>query len=599
MKTGREEIDEYDTEGYRLKKDSLGVILTNTFEATNRKGESEGLITYEIAEFDDIKKLDVDFFDVVNNKQIMGTEFLICIKGEDNIAKTSIECKNLLHKSKRGYKTKVDRPVERFFVNELNDMKSKKVKHVCCFGFINNKNIEYPEYNIVEDDVIKRPTVDYSDFINCKYDKDKIEPLIEKINNKLARCIDEAKIMKIIVAWSISSYIKFELKRLGIRIFPMLVIIGDKGIGKTTALEIFVSKLWNTILLTPQYFEGSQGARIGNLNNDTRPVLVDEKNNFDSWVEILKNSTIKGYIEIPKGTKTGKVKNLRKYFNLCIATNQFNVVDSAFAERIISFTYEDFGDAKLSGEELGNIVDDVKHLGFFIKESLPNWGIESLYRYYSSLYQNKNPRTRDKLITLRIGLDLCDEIGLFPQIKEIKDEELISHNNKSIVSINDVLHDIIKVIVNNTEVRGVTKVDVRQYTDGSEHDITLQLGNFNLIRVFSKKFINDQIYSFFASKGLFIRKGFTGIAISSAILPLINQELKRRGLSLHLKDLKQLGEQLRINYEKNATVGVLKLFDDELEFEKSTSIRGISIYEQKQIIEDFVEEQEKLEVENE
>lgn len=564
MKTGRKK-----EEGFTIKPDTIGLLMTNTFLSQNKDGDE--LITYEVAEFDGVTKENQKRYDVTNRKHKSEIVYRISIKNEESLITTPIELKNILHKGKRSHKTKINREAEFYFIEFCEKIKPINKKLVNCFTFIDGKYLGNPEYQLYQEvnstDKNKiepvEPGQDYHEFNELKPDKNKVMELISLINDKLTRNTTEKSYYKMILSWSVASFIKFELARLGVKLHPILIIIGERNKGKSTAAEICISHLWNSQIYTDESFKGSPGARIRQFSNDSRPVMVDELESFENFNSILKNSAVRGYIDIPRGSKDGSVQHIKKFQNLAITTNNFKISDSALKQRCSILYYEDCGKSKISSSDFAKIIDNIKHVGKTIYNELISFDfkkiLEDSYKKYSYLDQ----RSKDKIAYFEVGAAILNKFQILPDVA-LPEESILNLSDTSTICLKDELLDVIKSIFQKLNINNINK------------DINGEKQTFSIFRVLDEKYINENIYYSCASKGIFFTTGFKHILITTDILPDINKGLASKGISKQFKGMLELASELNLDY-KNYPYRV----ESPL---KITTKRGICVFERKKFL---------------
>jgi hypothetical protein len=241
---------------------------------------------------------------MTKNKWHNTKQYEFIVQQKEEIAHTEIQLKNVLKKAKRE-KAVIRRREEMAFGYHLSNFPVKNTNTTNCYGYIGTNKLDYPDYelynttyqqvgaSITEKAYPISPSDSYKEFIDLKPDAMIIAKIKALINNKFCRNDKEKIYHKLILSWSISSVLKMVLKKNGLNLHPLLIALGEKQKGKSTAMETYITCMWNTTLLQPDHFEGSKGARLKQVDNTLFPLYCDENISLDRFAEILKNATIR------------------------------------------------------------------------------------------------------------------------------------------------------------------------------------------------------------------------------------------------------------------------------------------------------------------
>ena len=560
---------------YWIAKDSFGYLFMKEETKKTKDGE-EYQIEYEFADFNIIEKQNQEVYDVTNNQTKKQQQFYFKIGAEDFVAENKVEIKDILKLARRSKQKVIKRVDEIAFFYHLDELDVKEVLKTNCYGFYGDCYRDYPEYsnyqtmykkegvNIVKKENFVFPEEMYKDFINLKINDDKVENA-KQLLNKLPRTKVEAEIIKHVFAWSIGSVCKYVLRDRGFKVYPLLVIIGSKGDGKTTICETCISSLWNTPSLQKDFFDGVRGARLKHLSNSCFPVYVDELNDVDRYINSLKTSTTKGYLKIPRGQSDGGLTEIVKFFDLAISTNSWKNPDTAMKDRqvIIKYPPKSFNN-RLTGEELVILNQNMIHLGRAIYTCLIEFNFDVMFKEIKEeLKDLKDKRQRDKLAFFLVGIKILKKLNIFDEIELSRELILGGSDSLSI----DLKHKIKSIVANKMNGINYKENDA----DGDSKVYTIK-------RCIDEECMPDNFYHLLAKDGIFISTDFNNILLNKNIMPFINAELERHRLPT-FKNLAYMSEQLELEYKARKTSGsinkaikTINMFNDinDLDIEQVT-----------------------------
>ena len=357
FETKNTETEEFSN--YQLKKDDFGYLFKKS--CTDKNGNP---YTVEIADFDSIEKQKQISFDMIKLKhKSEKTKMFFMINSEGRTSSNKVELKNILSDAKR-CRSQIYRQDEKAFSHFTEQFKEIETQKTNCYGYTMKGYFDYPKYKLynttyrqvdgsmIQIDNYISPSDSYKEFLNTTYEKKEIENIKQILNTKFARSAKERIYHKMICSWSISSALKMVLKKCGIKLHPLLIVLGEKRKGKSTAMVNFITSMWNNNLLQPDHFEGAKGTRLKQIDNNLFPVYCDELITLDRFSEILKGSTVYGYMKIPRGRKDGSIDENVKFFNLAVSSNKYRVNDPALKDRMIIFNYEEDNEPLLTETEV-------------------------------------------------------------------------------------------------------------------------------------------------------------------------------------------------------------------------------------------------------
>lgn len=566
---------------YSLKPYPLGWLFWK--DNIKKVGDAIEVVAEEFASFDELERQRTLVLDITLDNERYQNEYKVKNKEGLRMVESEIELKNILFDSRRPNRTKIEGSDEVNFVRCMRHLPEVETKKINAYGFKNgtyyDEKTGYKLYNVSfskeGSDIIKRedyatPTDEYKDFMEQDVEEDTITKILDLLNNKFWRSEYEKKMHKVILAWSISSVLKMELRRLGVQLHPILVCIGERRKGKTTAMNLFISEMWCTPQLQPDHFEGAKGARLKQIDNNLFPIYCDENISLDKFSQILKSATTLGYMKIPRGRKDGSFEDNIKFFNLALSANKFRVEDPALKDRMLIYNYLDPGNPRMENNELIWLKEHIKCLGKHIYDSLYKFNYRQMIKEIEEGIKDKHPRDKHKLMYVRVGEKIIESIGLYKDVV-LDTEWLIKPEETLSISIKDEILDIIKSILTRQEYRLKVIAD---------NDSVLTIPKI----MADNKDINPDYFEILTNKGIWITAKEGSVAVTRAIIPLINEELLRRKNQNQYKDLKTLASDL----EKEE--GVIKVKKPN---NGRTCVRGIEVFTKEDMVEEMEEETKK------
>lgn len=232
------------------------------------------------------------------------------------------------------------------------------------YGIIDRDKQYLPgQYEIIREYKDERIKAYESMFVN-EIDLDKLPD----IARSLIKYVENDYISKIILQYSIASIFRYYLlntKR--IDLFPNLIVIGEKGRGKSARINL----LFNQLLMgtveyyTKDYLKGS-GIRLQNEGWTTMPMFIDEL----SEIPAAQYDILKAIATSPKAT-ISKYNSQQKRITytvlrpLIIATNKVVITDEAFEDRciIIEADEKNCSEFKDKEEVYNELRDSIEELG--------------------------------------------------------------------------------------------------------------------------------------------------------------------------------------------------------------------------------------------
>ena len=177
---------------------------------------------------------------------------------------------------------------------------------------------------------------------------------LPSIVNNLMKYVEDDYVSKIILQYSIASIFRYYLLNTRrIDLFPNLIVIGEKGRGKSARINL----LFNRLLMgteeyyTKDYLKGS-GIRLQNEGWTTMPMFIDELSEIpQSQYDILKVVATSPKATVTKYTAQQKRITYTILRPLIIATNKVVITDEAFEDRCIIISVDDKTCGEFKGKE--------------------------------------------------------------------------------------------------------------------------------------------------------------------------------------------------------------------------------------------------------
>jgi hypothetical protein len=566
-------IHTYEIRDYQMLEINIGFLFQKKF--TTKKG---GEYYREIALFKKIERQCTTRLDAINKSS--QTELQTQINTIKNVEITAFDDKDLvtaLNIGKRGNYNELCSDDEQAFVDIIELLPIKNIKATNVLGFYSGKYHDHPEYSsyntvfkqVGPNQLTERPLItpskNYMDFISLNPDEKIVKKLIETLNNDFPRNPQEAMFHKIILSFAVASSFKITLIENGIRIHPYLIVLGGKQMGKTTACRILVTKLFKSSDLSMDHFEGVKGARLKGINNDVFPVTVDELSNFTKWESNFKESMSRGYLEIVRGTKEGGSTVMHKYFNLIIPTNDFRTSDVAFRDRLIMFDYS-HTNIHSNVPVLLFLEENIHHLGKYMYSDYHNIDTTKLILDSKSEQTAVAGRKVDKDAYIMFGQKILDRYGILTKYRidpSMFSDDQRERETTTVTDILEIINDRLNIIYDNRS-GGSSRLITPKMVLEKEDNRSTDTPNINF---------DENVNTFFSSKGIYFTQSFKNIVIGTEILPYINKELQRKGHKKTYSKMKMLAEDLNMG-ENYKAWGIRKFSNGAL---SATTIRGLKI----------------------
>lgn len=538
---------------------------------------------HDISSFKILKKenrTDINLFDMTTKliESNICAVPLIRPEGEVN-AENELETSYLLEFCKHGknYVLQPDDIGE--FINKYNyDETIEKVdsQQVNMYAYQNKKYYEPKEYGCYNE--IQRivngerhskkvkglKADDYVEFINISADKEIINQCVNDLND-LPVNLEDAQVWKGILCKSISMMLKMELVSLGVQFFPIDIIMGEKGTGKTTLNKLLVRCLWNSVPRNNSEMSGSIGARL-DYPNDIRPLVYEELTEFKSnWVDMLKEGMTRGVFTIKKGTPDQGMNIKYIYQNFFLDTNEFNVNDQAFEERMCFWQKNVKLDGKDNLDVVYNLEQNIKHLGKNLYDNFIKLDTKRLWeeanKYIVDLNITGNIRKRIKFAQIRFGELILKQV--YPKLFEfviIDYDKILDDKSYFLFNKEDYIKDKIRFVLSKIVVR---------VPNSPDYTITKCLSDYESDN------INDARSQLFDKYGLIISTGGE-LCITRNFLPILNNETDKIKKFTNLNELSSIinSNNKRIKYSLNGfettkwAISIMSLLIDEEEKEE-------------------------------
>lgn len=277
-----------------------------------------------------------------------------------------------------------------------------------------------------------------------------------------ARTPDELSVYKTIMCWTVASMMKKQLINHGFSIYPILVLIGGKGTGKSTALKSFTHVGIDTLCTSGNNL---RKATLKNTFNSVFPLFFDELKVLDgrtTEIEILKMAATAGYLNIVNSKAAGKPGEgweVNIINPVCIATNELAIDDEAMLSRIFEITYPEIYETnmgkttiflpelrtKTSGfykwlfeNKLGDIADE------FFGDYRGN--INNLYADFKVL-TGVSSRYAEMIVYFKLGEYVLDKIGLLTGVQlfvaNSRSDWTVDRRDGIIVQVRKIIYDTI------------------------------------------------------------------------------------------------------------------------------------------------------------
>ena len=222
----------------------------------------------------------------------------------------------------------------------------------------------------------------------------------------------------ILFAYTVANLFKtyFVERRFGL--YPLIVLDGSKGKGKSTLASWFSKLMWSFPAIPDnEMFEGVRGARLMSEGSSVLPLWLDDISLFNpDVVGMLKTMTTSGVYEFHKGTNLGGKK--RKFWinPVILSVNALQVTDSAFLSRLITLNFDNI--AEFNRDELDlkvNVEDNIRYLGAWLIKRILNLTpdvVKSIYDEANKVEFSSDIRESKKRQFLLFGVRLLKELGI-------------------------------------------------------------------------------------------------------------------------------------------------------------------------------------------
>jgi len=288
------------------------------------------------------------------------------------------------------------------------------------------------------------------------------------IAENLMRYVEKDYVSKIVLQYGIASIFRYYLLNTKkIDLFPNLILIGEKGSGKSARINL----LYNQLLLgteeyyTKDYLKGS-GIRLQNEGWITMPMFIDELSEIPkSQYDILKSIATSPKAKITKYTTHQKKITYTILRPLIIATNKLVITDEAFEDRciIIPVNKEDSINFEKIEKTYIGLRYSIKELGKVLYHT-----IDRMIEIIENM-DIKSRRDTAKSEVIRIGGELVKRI--FQEVFGIDYEpvELKSNEESCIVSSKDLIEEYIISKVRNI-VKEICGLNLTEFMDMGDRD---------------------------------------------------------------------------------------------------------------------------------
>lgn len=391
---------------------------------------------------------------------------------------------------------------------------------------------------------------DYEEFFKIEEPKsDEIKKILDNFS-VIPRNEHEKEYYKIILSRSIASMLKVELRRVGCNIFPVLIVTGKAGTGKSLINEICTSKLWNNKSLNVSHLTGKPGARIKDRMNDIRPLSIQEVTEFPiAWIDILKEGMTSGVFTFSSGRLDGHVET-KIYADFIIDANDFVIPSEALESRALTFKNEHspisskkIGDAKKEeSKEIVYVKNNIYKLGKLIYNSFKNYNIFDLWNdaktYIAENNDNLSIRDIEKLAVLRVGENIVNDF--FPFFKKIDiNYKIFTGDNKQILNKKQIIKNNISTIFNVINIYGDNETS-GDYVNKAGLTLNYLYNHINLV--------TELVGSSLLTKGVYFDK-HNNLHLSAGFINILNNNINLKDQKIKILNLKVLAEILNIEYD--------------------------------------------------
>ena len=370
--------------------------------------------------------------------------------------------------------------------------------------------------------------------------------ILPEIAKNLIEYVKDDYVSKIILQYSVASIFRYYLLNTKkIDLFPNLIVIGEKGFGKSARINL----LFNQFLMgtdefyTKDILKGS-GIRLQKEGWTTMPMFIDELSEIPAQMyDVLKSIATSPRATIPKYTRSQERISYTLLRPLIIATNKVVISDDAFEDRCIIIPVSEKQELNERENAYIQLRDNIEHLGraIYLK-------VEDMLNQLNEMEIVPKRSTAKKEI-IRIGGELIkkffrEEFGLeYTPVDLAEEKESYIINSKDIIE-EHILKEVRRMVkeINST----VSLPDLMNYDE--DEDVSYADVRTNL-----------------AAYGIYIKYGMKE---GRHFIGITSEGLKHLGLrkEFKIKSLRQLATELgttrtTISHEYN-TLSVVKIYLD-------------------------------------
>ena len=362
-------------------------------------------------------------------------------------------------------------------VHVVKSICDNKMKHkTSVYGIISEEKKYLPtQYELITDAIDEKIKA-YEEMFKGEVNFE----LLPEIAKNLIKYVKDDYVSKITLQYSIASIFRYYLLNAKkIDLFPNLIIIGEKGFGKSARINL----LFNQFLMgtdefyTKDILKGS-GIRLQKEGWTTMPMFIDELSEIPPQMyDVLKSIATSPRATIPKYTRSQERISYTLLRPLIIAANKVAISDEAFEDRCIIIPVSEKQELNEKEKAYTQLRDNIEHLGRAIYLKLD----DMLNQLNDMKIISKRSTAKKEII--RIGGELLtrffkDEFGLDYALVKLQDEEeLYIVNSKDIVE-EHIVREVRKLI---KEINGNASLsDLMDYDDNEESPDKIQKVKMNL-----------------------------------------------------------------------------------------------------------------------
>jgi len=195
------------------------------------------------------------------------------------------------------------------------------------------------------------------------------------IMEKLLQYVDGDYVGKIILQYALASIFRYYmLNEKKIDLFPNLIVIGEKGYGKSARINLLFNQfLMNTTDFYTKEVFGGTGIRLQHEGWNTMPMFIDEISEFPPRMyDVLKAVATAPSVSITKYNARQEAIVYTLLRPLIIATNRLKLTDAAFEDRCIIIGVSEKIEMSREKEETYRFLkDNIEKLGQVVYMLLP------------------------------------------------------------------------------------------------------------------------------------------------------------------------------------------------------------------------------------